>query len=117
MLAPPKWPADYGEQFWEAYPRRVAKKAAMKALDNVRKSGEVPFEVLLSAVLTYARAVAGKDVQYVAHPATWLNAGRWDDDPTAIAGAAKRSVADVFAGLGDQASEDHGWLLPEVRRH
>lgn len=86
MLARTGWPQDYQEQFWDVYPRRVAKKAAMKALDRVRKGSEVPFEVLISAVKIYARAVAGKDVQYVAHPATWLNAGRWDDAPEALGG-------------------------------
>jgi len=28
----------------------------------------------------YAEARAGQDPQYTAHPATWLNAGRWDDE-------------------------------------
>lgn len=84
MLMRSDWPRDYEEQFWENYPRRVAKKAAMKALDKVRKSGECPFEVLLSAVKFYARSVVGKDMKFVAHPASWLNAGRWDDDPAAL---------------------------------
>ena len=84
MLASAGWPRDYQEQFWEAYPRRVAKKAAMKALNKVFKSKEVPFEVLLSAVKLYARSVVGKEMQYVAHPASWINAGRWDDEMDAL---------------------------------
>jgi hypothetical protein len=71
---------DFVDQFWRAYPRRVAKKAAVAALDRVRRSDEVDFPRLLDAVRQYARSVAGKDMQYVAHPATWLNQGRWDDE-------------------------------------
>lgn len=89
MLTKSEWPADYREQFWEAYPRRIAKRAAFKVLERVcAKEQGLPFEVLLSAVKVYARSVAGKDMQYVAHPATWLNAGRWDDDPAALGGKA-----------------------------
>lgn len=84
MLARSDWPQDYAEQYWDAYPRKVSKKFALKCLDRIRRSGEVPFEVLLSAVKVYARSVVGKDMKYVAHPASWLNAGRWDDDPDAL---------------------------------
>ena len=86
MLARSDWPEDFDEIFWETYPRRISKKAALKSLDKIRRSGEVPFEVLLSAVKVYARSVIGKDMKFVAHPATWLNAGRWDDDPDALVG-------------------------------
>lgn len=84
MLARTEWPRDYQCLFWEYYPRKVSKKSAMKCLDRLRKSGELPFEVLISAVQVYARSVVGKDMKYVAHPATWLNAGRWDDAPDAL---------------------------------
>ena len=80
----PAWPPDYAEQFWRAYPRRVAKKAALRALERVRRSGEFSFSALLAAVDRYAAATASKDIQFVAHPATWLNHGRWDDEPAHI---------------------------------
>jgi hypothetical protein len=84
MLARTEWPKDYAGIFWQHYPRKVSKKFALKCLERVRKSNEVPFEVLLSAVKNYARSVVGKEMKYVAHPATWLNSGRWDDDPMAL---------------------------------
>lgn len=84
MLAKPHWPTDAFEQWWQHYPRRVAKKFAHRVFERLRSSGEVPFEVLLSATRNYARSVVGKDMKYVAHPATWLNAGRWDDDENAL---------------------------------
>lgn len=84
MLMKPHWPTDAFEQWWQHYPRRVAKKFAHRVFERLRRSGEVPFEVLLSATQNYARSVVGKDMKYVAHPASWLNAGRWDDDENAL---------------------------------
>ena len=59
MLAKPRWPADGFEQWWASYPRRVAKKFAHRVFERLRSSGEVPFEVLLSATQNYARSVVG----------------------------------------------------------
>jgi hypothetical protein len=98
MLAKSDWPEDAGERFWETYPRRIAKKAALFALQRVQRSGEVPFEVLISAVAVYARSVVGKDMKYVAHPATWINAGRWDDDPDALLNGRVQASAMTAAG-------------------
>lgn len=69
------WPADYREQFWNRYPRRVGKKAALTKLDNVRRADEVAFDALLAAV----RRIDTKELQYVPHPATWLHQGRYLD--------------------------------------
>lgn len=79
------WPADYREQFWKRYPRQIAKKAAIRKLEQVRKSGDVTFAALMAAVDRYA--AANPDPQFVKHPERWLNAGCWDDDPTALARA------------------------------
>jgi hypothetical protein len=95
------WPADFAEQFWRAYPRRVAKKVAMAALKRVRQSGEVAFTDLLAAVERYAESVAGQDPQYVAHAATWLNQWRWEDEPQHLGntrhGQHKVSAAESWA--------------------
>lgn len=84
MLCRSEWPQDYAEQWWSAYPRKVSKKFALKCLARVRQSGEVPFEVLLSATKNYARSRIGKEMAYTKHPATWLNQGCWDDDSNAL---------------------------------
>lgn len=89
MLSKSDWPTDYRERFWDAYPRKVAKKYALSILDRVKKSGEVPFEILISAVQLYARSMVGREMQYVKHPSTWLAQGCWDDAPEAIVHGAK----------------------------
>ena len=37
-------------------------------------------DVIITAAVSYAAAQQGKDPQYVAHPATWLNGERWLDE-------------------------------------
>jgi len=70
--------SDQFEEFWQAYPRQIAKR---KAYDSFNKAllGGVKFEKLLSAAQAYARSVEGEEMRYVKHPATWLNQGCWDD--------------------------------------
>ena len=67
------------ETFWRAYPRRVAKGAAQRSWDKLAKLGTNPADIIKGAE-AYAAACRGKEVQYIAHPATWLNAQRWLDD-------------------------------------
>lgn len=98
MLARSDWPADYEEVFWDAFPRRIAKKDAMKVLYRIRKSDEVPFEILISAVKNFARTMVGKDMKFVPYPATWLNAGRWDDDPSALLDGKVKAVLALAGG-------------------
>lgn len=63
---------------WEAYPKKVGKAPALKAIKAALK--KVPAEELLSAVKKYATQRHGKDAQFTAHPATWFNQERWSDE-------------------------------------
>jgi len=67
--------ADF-EAFWEAYPRKVGKGAARKAYGQaVKKTAPAS---ILEAIPVY---IANKPAwQSFAHPATWLNAERWNDE-------------------------------------
>lgn len=68
--------------FWQAYPRRVGRKAAVRAWDKALKDG-VPPQRIVSAAEAYARERHGQPTQYTKHPATWLNGGHYDDEPAA----------------------------------
>lgn len=70
------WPPDYREQFWERYPNKVGKLAALSALDRVRKRRLVLWETLIAGLSAYIRKV---DDRPWCNPSTWLNQGRWDD--------------------------------------
>lgn len=69
--------ADFAE-WYAKYPRKEAKGAALKAFTKVRKT--VTLEELLTGVQRYSASIVGKERQHIALPATWLNAGRWEDD-------------------------------------
>ena len=74
-------PAITHEAIYQAYPRKVGKKAALKTIATVCKT--IDPDDLLERVEAFSEAVAAwpeKDKQYVPHPATWFNQGRYDDD-------------------------------------
>ena len=66
------------DRWYSGYPRKEAKAAAQKAFAKVRKN--VDFDTLMSGLERYVKSVKGKDRQYIALPASWLNAGRWEDE-------------------------------------
>ena len=66
------------DEFWEAYPRKVGKKAARKAFGAAVK--KTTKQGLMSALAAQKAAMwSGRDAQFIPHPATWLNNERWDD--------------------------------------
>lgn len=67
------------EAFWEIYPRKVGKDAARRAWVKVVKT--TSSTQIIQGAKTFAVQREGEDPQYTAYPATWLNAGRWDDEP------------------------------------
>lgn len=72
--------ADF-EGFYAAYPRHVGKEAARRAFVKAVKT-KAPATNIIEGARRYAAATAaaGTETRYIAHPATWLNAGRWSDD-------------------------------------
>ena len=67
------------QKFWEAYPRRVGKQAARKAWLKL-KADEVLSDTIVEAVRRYCLTKQWKDVQFIPHPASFLNGARWEDD-------------------------------------
>lgn len=77
---PPKSPSkgDAFERFWSVYPRKVGKQSAKRAFERVK----VPLETLVTAVERQkcSDQWTRDNGQYIPHPTTWLNQGRWDDE-------------------------------------
>lgn len=67
------------EEIYQAYPRKVAKQDAIKAIRKAMKDVE-PVK-LLEITKAYASARVGADPQFTPHPATWFNGRRYNDDP------------------------------------
>jgi hypothetical protein len=71
------------DEFWAAYPRKTDKGNARKAWDKAVKKTDGRTIILAAAAL----AASKPDLKFTAHPSTWLNGERWDDQPlTLIAG-------------------------------
>lgn len=86
------------ETFWNAYPRRVGKKAAQKAFHNAQDRPEID-DLLLSISRQRASPQWAKEGgQFIPHPATWLNRGQWADVPTET----KPTVFEEFLARGEQ---------------
>lgn len=69
------------DEFWKTYPRRVGKEAAKVAWSKAAKKTDAG--LILTAVRRYAEDPNLPDKKFIPHPATWLNQGRWDDEPCA----------------------------------
>lgn len=112
------------DAFWRAYPRRTAKLAAQKAFASAIKRGADP-----NAMTAAAQAFADspdRDPQFTPHPATWLNQGRYDDqpqeqhngqhgsmgrtrsNPNSIASIVRDLVAEAYADEAESPSESDG---------
>lgn len=71
------------DEFWAAYPRKTDKANARKAWAKAVKKTEPTRIITAAAALTASKP----DPKFTAHPSTWLNGERWDDQPlTLIAG-------------------------------
>ena len=68
------------DAFWAVYPRKVGKGAARKSFDKLPRD---VWPKLVPAVEAQkqSRQWQRDGGQFVPHPATWLNQGRWDDEP------------------------------------
>ena len=64
--------------FWKAYPRKVGKQKALTAFKKV----PVPVETLLCAIAEQKQSAQWKksNGEFIPHPTTWLNEGRWEDE-------------------------------------
>lgn len=82
---------DSADRIYAAYPRKVGRTAAIKAIRRALDSlgnaqvmdGTKPPAWLLERTTAYANATAAwsvHDRQFIPHPATWFNQGRFHDD-------------------------------------
>jgi hypothetical protein len=73
--------------FWAAYPRKVAKPAALRAWSKTAQE-RPPLPDILTAIERHKRQ--WHDPKFIPHPASWLNGHRWEDELNTPAPAAGR---------------------------
>ena len=74
----PATPSKEFEAFWDAYPKKISKQAALKAWNKAVKIAD-PADIIAGAK-RYAQMVQGSEKQFIKGPDGWLNAGRWEDE-------------------------------------
>lgn len=86
----PQQPDGFAE-FYEAYPKKVGKPAALKAFKSAKVTSIEPLLADISARLSTGQW-ALTNAQYIPNPATYLNQRRWED------GVAQSQSANLWAG-------------------
>jgi hypothetical protein len=71
---------DEFEKVWKAYPRKIGKQAAMQAWKKAKD--KPPLVDILQAIekAKQSEQWTKENGQFIPHPSTWLNQGRWADE-------------------------------------
>ena len=69
------------ESFWKVYPRKVGKEKCRNWFKS-HKPNEDLVQKMIEAVEEQKKSKQWSDPQYIPHPYTWLNQGRWEDELT-----------------------------------
>src|SRR4030042_1264728 len=67
-------------QFWTAYPKKIGKKAALKAW--LKAKDKPPIKNIIQSIehQKTSNQWQKENGEYIPLPTTWINQGRWDDD-------------------------------------
>ena len=65
-------------EFWAVYPRKKGKGQARRAFEKALEKTDL--ETIIAGVEAYIEHEDMSDPQFVAHPSTWLNGERWEDE-------------------------------------
>ena len=85
------------DEWWDMVPRKKAKGGALKAYRSARK--KVSAETIFDGTRLWVAESQGKDLEYVPHPATWLNQERWADEATPQKALDRSTGASPLDGL------------------
>jgi len=66
------------EQFWQHYPRKIAKRAAQAAFNRLSKQEQSDAIEAIEQHVAYWK-LKGTEIDFICHATTWLNQGRWED--------------------------------------
>jgi hypothetical protein len=93
------------EEFWAAFPRKVAKETARKRFATAVKGGAEP-ATIIAAARRYREERAGQPPRYTKHPTTWLQGQCWLDEP----------MADADNGLAPPIRNDAGESWDDIEQ-
>jgi hypothetical protein len=70
-------------EFWAVYPKKIGKDAAWRVWQKRRPSQELTADIL-AALERQHDWLLREEGRFIPNPATWLNQGRWQDEPPAV---------------------------------
>lgn len=73
--------AKWFAEFWAAYPKKVAKKAAIAKYKSAAKT-LAQHEAIMVALRQQLPGLRAREYDLIPYPATWLGRGQWEDEPT-----------------------------------
>jgi hypothetical protein len=82
-MLPPSSPAGF-DDWYSTYPKKKQRQAAMRAFAKVIGSGLIALPVLIEKTKAFAASWENKPAaerKFIPYPASWLNAGGYDDEP------------------------------------
>lgn len=100
------------DSFWAQYPRKVGKVAARKAYLKARRS--VDHDTIMAGVIRYADDPT-REPAFTAHPSTWLNEGRWEDEGP-VRPAGQLALGSTRPSTADQRAMQGLALVEHFRR-
>lgn len=72
-------------EFWAAYPKKVAKAAALKVWKRLKPSQELTDQMIAAIQKQKSSDQWTRERgRFIPNPATWLNGGRWEDEVTEV---------------------------------
>lgn len=90
------------EEFWAAYPRKVAKAVARKSFSRLTEQQQLDACKAIVNHIAYWKAKE-TELEFVPHPATWLNQERWEDELVIEPKKEKISKEWMFSNEGIEA--------------
>lgn len=90
------------DEFWALYPRKIAKAVARKAWSRLNQQQQLD---AAKAIQTHIEYWASKEteLEFIPHPATWLNQERWEDELVIEPKKQKESKEWMFSNEGIEA--------------
>jgi hypothetical protein len=90
------------DEFWSLYPRKIAKATARKAWAKLSPEQQL---MAAKAIDTHCQYWSAKEteLEFIPHPATWLNQERWEDELVIEPKKQKESKEWMFSNEGIEA--------------
>jgi len=90
------------DEFWSLYPRKIAKATARKAWAKLSAEQQL---MAAKAIDTHCQYWSAKEteLEFIPHPATWLNNERWEDELVIEPKKEKQSKEWMFSNEGIEA--------------